>query len=220
MRIGVDLMSVSRFSQVAEHRRYRTLVFSKAELEQADLMGPERRLERLAGRFCVKEATCKLLGRGFGQGLRWRDIEVTSDEWGAPAVLLTGGARRLADEAELFEIVVSLSHQVDLVMAVAAGTAGRRPRPYSGAREEDVVEPERARLDEVALLAAELFSVSAEEVSRAESFAGDLGATSLLTIELLGRLERRYGIRIREPGFYRMTNLHRTYQVVAHAAGW
>ncbi|HEY0495436.1 MAG TPA: holo-ACP synthase [Kutzneria sp.] len=120
MKIAVDLLSVSRFSRVAEHRRYRGLVFTEAELAQAGEPGTARHAERLAGRFCVKEAVCKLLGRGFGQGLRWRDIEVIADEWGAPAVTLHGGAERLADAAGLGDVAVSITHQVDLVVAVAA----------------------------------------------------------------------------------------------------
>jgi holo-[acyl-carrier protein] synthase len=126
MRIGVDLMSVSRFTRVAEHHRYRALVFTERELDEAGQLGSARYVERLAGRFCVKEATCKLLGRGFGQGLRWPDIEVCSDDWGAPAVALSGGARRLADEAGIDEIAVTLTHQVDLVVAVAVSDPGRR----------------------------------------------------------------------------------------------
>jgi holo-[acyl-carrier protein] synthase len=128
MRIGVDLLSVSRFSPVAGHHRYPGLLFTETELAQARQLGPERYVERLAGRFCVKEATCKLLGRGFGQGLRWRDIEVTSDRWGAPRVTLTGGARRLADAAGLDDIVVTLTHQVDLVVAVAVAAPPSRRR--------------------------------------------------------------------------------------------
>lgn len=120
MKIAVDLLSVSRFRRVAEHLRYRKLVFTEAELAQAGEPGTARHAERLAGRFCVKEATCKLLGRGFGQGLRWRDIEVVADEWGAPAVTLHGGAEKLADAAGLGDIAVSITHQVDLVVAVAA----------------------------------------------------------------------------------------------------
>jgi len=120
MKIAVDLLSVSRFSKVAEHRRYRGLVFTEAELAQAGERGTARHAERLAGRFCAKEATCKLLGRGFGQGVRWRDIEVTTDEWGAPEVTLHGGALALADQAGLGDIAVSITHQVDLVVAVAA----------------------------------------------------------------------------------------------------
>lgn len=222
MRIGVDLLSVSRFAPVAGHDRYRALVFTGTELAQAGESGSPRCVERLAGRFCVKEATCKLLGRGFGQGLRWRDIEVTNDPWGAPVVALSGGARQLADAAGLHEIVVTLTHQADLVVAVAAADHGRRPPPY---RDEDTGErsaaaPEPRTLDEVAQVAAEVFGTSAAEVAAAGSFAGDLGATSFLTIELLVRLERRYGVRIPEPEFYRMTDLRRTHQAVARAARW
>lgn len=120
MKIAVDLLSVSRFRKVAQHQRYRGLVFTEAELAQAGEVGTARHAERLAGRFCVKEATCKLLGRGFGQGVRWRDIEVITDEWGAPVVTLRGGARQLAEQAGLGDIAVSITHQVDLVVAVAA----------------------------------------------------------------------------------------------------
>jgi holo-[acyl-carrier protein] synthase len=127
MRIGVDLLSVSRFSRIAEHDRYSAILFTETELAQARQLGPERYVERLAGRFAVKEATCKVLGRGFGQGLRWRDIEVTNDRWGAPSVTLSGGARELADEAGLHEIVVTLTHQVDLVVAVAVAMVATAP---------------------------------------------------------------------------------------------
>ncbi len=125
MKIGVDLLSVSRFTRIAEHHRYRSLVFTEAELADAGEIGSPRHAERLAGRFCVKEATCKLLGRGFGQGLRWRDIEVTKDAWGAPVVALSGGAAELADARGFGEIAVTLTHQVDLVVAVAAAS----PKP-------------------------------------------------------------------------------------------
>ncbi len=154
MRVGVDLLSVSRFAEVAAHHRYRRLVLTETELAAAATLSTGRCLERLAGRFCVKEAVCKLLGRGFGQGLRWRDIEVTNDRWGAPAVTLTGGARRLADEAGLADIVVTLSHQADLVIAIAA-TAG--PGPVVGSN----ADPLRARLTEVALLADGLLAAAA-----------------------------------------------------------
>jgi len=129
MKLGVDLLSVAGLTLITKHHRYRTLVFTEAELADAGEIGSRRHAERLAGRFCVKEATCKLLGRGFGQGLRWRDIEVTSDAWGAPIVALSGGARAIADESGLGDVVVTLTHQVDLVVAVAAATP--KPRTSS-----------------------------------------------------------------------------------------
>ncbi|HVK23853.1 MAG TPA: holo-ACP synthase [Actinokineospora sp.] len=132
MKVGVDVLSVSRFAKVAAHHRYRKLVFCTGELARADELGPRRSAERLAGVFCVKEATCKVLGRGFGQGLRWRDIEVGNDSWGAPKVTLHGGARRLADEAGLSDIAVTLTHQVDIVIAVAAAVPDRTCRCENG----------------------------------------------------------------------------------------
>jgi acyl carrier protein len=220
LRVGVDLMSVSRFARVAEHHRYRGLVFTERELSQAGRLGSERCLERLAGRFCVKEATCKLLGRGFGQGLRWQDIEVGTDAWGAPAVTLSGGARRLADEAGVREIAVTLAHQVDLVVAVAAADHDRLPPPYRAAREQSVDDHASTcgDLDDVARVAADVFGTCEDRVAAAGSFAGDLGATSVLTIELLARLEEHYGVRIPEPDFYRMTDLPGTRRAVARAA--
>jgi phosphopantetheine--protein transferase-like protein len=131
VRVGVDLLSVSRFARIAAHPRYRRLVFTAAELAQAGEIGSRRSAERLAGRFCVKEATCKVLGRGFGQGVRWRDIEVVGDRFGAPGVTLHGGAREAADQAGIGEIAVSLTHQLDLVAAVAAaGPAAASPAAW------------------------------------------------------------------------------------------
>lgn len=129
MRIGIDLLAIRRFSRIARHHRYCSLVFTEAELAQADAMGPERRVERLAGRFCVKEATCKALGRGFWQGIHWRDIEVLSDSWGRPVVTLHGGARRIARELGVGEMTVTLTHEADLVVAVAVASD---PRPDEG----------------------------------------------------------------------------------------
>jgi holo-[acyl-carrier protein] synthase len=126
IRIGVDLLTVSRFAKIADHRRYRSLIFTSTELEQAGQLGSGRYAERLAGRFCVKEATCKLLGRGFGQGLRWRDIEVTSNSWGAPEVTLLDGAATIAAEAGVADISVSITHQSDIVVAVVAATFKRQ----------------------------------------------------------------------------------------------
>ncbi|MFE9997520.1 holo-ACP synthase [Streptomyces avermitilis] len=126
MRIGVDLLSVQRFSRIARHDRYRSLVFTEDELAQACTLGPERSVERLAGRFCVKEATCKVLGRGFWQGIRWRDIGVLGDSWGRPVVTLRGNARRLADELGLSDLAVTLTHQAELVVAVAVGVVDKQ----------------------------------------------------------------------------------------------
>ena len=121
MRVGVDLLSIERFNRISDHPRAARIVFTDGELEYAGTLGLQRRREFLAGRFCAKEATAKLLGRGYGQGLRWRDIEVTRDEWGAPSIRLSGGADRIARRAGLRHIEISISHHVELVICAAVG---------------------------------------------------------------------------------------------------
>jgi holo-[acyl-carrier protein] synthase len=119
MRLGIDLLDVARFARIAAHPRGRRLVFTAAELARADSLAAARRTEYLAGRFCAKEAIAKVLGRGLGQGLVWRDIEVVGDAYGAPVVTVHGGARAVAARERIDRIEVSLSHHGGLVVCVA-----------------------------------------------------------------------------------------------------
>lgn len=119
MRLGVDLLDIARFARIAARPRGLRLAFTAAELAEAEDLGDQRRAEFLAGRFCAKEATAKALGRGLGQGLSWRDIEVLRDGFGAPRVVLGGGARSVAEQYGVHVVEVSLSHQGGWVVAVA-----------------------------------------------------------------------------------------------------
>lgn len=124
MRLGVDLLEVARFARIAGRPRGLRMVFTTAELAEANGLGDQRRAEFLAGRFCAKEATAKALGRGLGQGLSWRDIEVLRDDFGAPRVVLGGGARSVAQQQHVGAFTLSLSHQGGWVVAVAVALPG------------------------------------------------------------------------------------------------
>lgn len=76
------------------------------------------------------------------------------------------------------------------------------------------------RMAELRDMAADIFTVEPEEVERATSFVDDLGADSLLAVELLSRIEQRYGVMIDANDLEKMTDLLSTYKVVADAAGW
>ena len=76
------------------------------------------------------------------------------------------------------------------------------------------------RTAEIRDIAADIFSVEPEEVEAAASFVDDLEADSLLAIELLTQLEKRFNVRINESEVPRMSNLRATYEVVAEIAGW
>ncbi|MCG7524786.1 phosphopantetheine-binding protein [Streptomyces sp. OfavH-34-F] len=76
------------------------------------------------------------------------------------------------------------------------------------------------RTAEIRDIVADLFSAEPAEVETATSFVDDLDADSLLAIELLTHLERRYGVSIREDEIVEMTDLKATYEIVARNAGW
>lgn len=67
---------------------------------------------------------------------------------------------------------------------------------------------------------AELVQATPERVASAESFATEFGADSLILIELLVRLEKRFEIEIPEDDLPKLVNLRSTYEVVAARAGW
>lgn len=113
------MVSIARVERLlARHPRARADLFTARELEQCE--GRRRSAEHLAGRVAAKEAVFKLLGRGFGQGLRWQDVEVISDERGKPEAILSGNAAAWAEAEGVQSIELSLSHDSDVAIAQAA----------------------------------------------------------------------------------------------------
>jgi phosphopantetheine--protein transferase-like protein len=73
----------------------------------------------LCGRIAAKEAAFKTL-RVRGRLLPWRDIVVRRSDGGWPLVRLRRSAADMAAESGITEITVSISHDVDYAVAVAA----------------------------------------------------------------------------------------------------
>lgn len=118
VRVGIDLVSVDAVERsLHDHAdRYLERVYTEQEVSDcrtADGVDPER----LAARFAAKEATMKVL-RPTEPGIPWRAIEVRSDPGGWPTVSLTGHAARLADEAGVEGMEVSLTHEGAYASAV------------------------------------------------------------------------------------------------------
>lgn len=118
LRVGVDIADVSQIANSLSQfgDRYARRVFTAGEL--TDSAGePDVRARSLAGRFAAKEATMKVL-RPDGVGLDWRSIEVRSFGSGWPGIRLRGTAQRLAEQAGIRDLSVSLSHDGNLATAV------------------------------------------------------------------------------------------------------
>jgi len=113
---GIDIVDIARIKRMlADHpERFLERCFTPAEVEycRAGKAGPwsGRSLERLSGRFAMKEAVLKALGTGWRHGIAWTDIETLPDDSGRPVIRLCGQALRFAEAAGVTRWCVSISH--------------------------------------------------------------------------------------------------------------
>jgi len=106
---------------LARHPTMRERVFTPEEIAYCD--GKARPAESFAGRFAAREAVIKALG-GY-RGRRWQDISVTRQPSGAPAIALTGNAKRRADALELSRVLITFTHEKTNAVAFAVAVIDR-----------------------------------------------------------------------------------------------
>ena len=99
--------------------RFLKRIFTPTELKYC--LGRKREIEHLSGRFAAKEAVLKVLGTGWKNGINWTDIEVVNLPSGQPKVTLTGRCKEIADEQDIEEILISISHIDTHAIASAIG---------------------------------------------------------------------------------------------------
>ena len=139
--VGIDLVDLDRITRMladkGEHARARLFT---AE-ERAYLETRPDPTGNAAARIAAKEAVYKAMQSLPGaRAIGWRDIEVTRDGEGRPAIRLHGLAERLAAEVGGVTIQVSLTHSatsagaVAVVSAPAAGATPAGPSPAPPAR--------------------------------------------------------------------------------------
>jgi holo-[acyl-carrier protein] synthase len=127
--IGIDLIEVERIQRAVDHprwgERFRRRVYTAEEI--AYCLGKRRYAESFAARFAAKEAVMKALGRGFGDGINWTDIEVVRSS-GAPSLLLYGRAADYSMRLGIASWHVSLTHTSEAAMAfvIAEGASAGR----------------------------------------------------------------------------------------------
>jgi holo-[acyl-carrier protein] synthase len=118
--VGIDLVDLERI---------RSLLTSKGELAMARFFS-EREREYLgsradatghaAARIAAKEAVYKALQALPGaRAVGWREIEVSRDPEGRPAIQLHGLAARVSDERGGLRIQISLTHSATSAGAIA-----------------------------------------------------------------------------------------------------
>ncbi|MDF1513910.1 MAG: holo-ACP synthase [Anaerolineae bacterium] len=123
---GVDLIRIERIERAVQRfgERFLTRVYTPAEVRYS-----RNRVAELAVRFAAKEAVSKALGVGMRvmspHGISWQDVETLNQPGGKPYVILHNRAKLLAEQQQLNDWAISLSH--DGGMAVAFVVASRTP---------------------------------------------------------------------------------------------
>lgn len=108
--LGTDIVEIVRIGQMIERHGelFLTRVYTPDEIRYC-----QRRKEcyqHFAGRWAAKEAVMKVLGTGWTRGVGFQDIEVGVKKTGQPTVHIHGGARDFADQLDIDEILLTISH--------------------------------------------------------------------------------------------------------------
>jgi holo-[acyl-carrier protein] synthase len=108
--IGTDIIEVHRIRETIERTpRFVERVFTENERAYCDSKGAAA-AQHYAARFSAKEAALKALGTGWAGKIGWQDIEVRSNERGAPYLEIKGGALEVMNSLGATAVHVSLSH--------------------------------------------------------------------------------------------------------------
>ena len=118
--VGVDLVDLDRVARLLANKGEHALQRFFTDEERAYLATRPDPTGHAAARIAAKEAVYKALQALPGaRGVGWRDIEVTRDGDGRPAIRLHGLAAQLGSEQGGLTIQVSLTHSATSAGAVA-----------------------------------------------------------------------------------------------------
>lgn len=122
---GIDIVEINRVEDIIKKYDLHFIekIFTESEIEYC--RNKVKPSQHFAGRFAVKEAVLKVLGTGWGKGIRWKDIEINPDcQYGTPKVRLYNKAKERAESIGIENIHISISHTGNLAIAQAIGERG------------------------------------------------------------------------------------------------
>jgi holo-[acyl-carrier protein] synthase len=131
--LGVDLVDLERVRRMLEDKGEHAMQRLFTPDERAYLATRPDPTGHAAARMAAKEAVYKAMQSLPGaRAIGWREIEVTRDDEGRPAIRLHGLAERLAEAQGGVRIQVSLTHSSTAAGAVAV-VSQAPPAPSSPA---------------------------------------------------------------------------------------
>ena len=117
--IGIDIVDIERFKNIMDEKgeKFAEKVFTREELEY--FSGKKIKYIHMAGKFAAKEAVKKALPNGAEIGLNWSEIEILNQEDGKPYARLHGRAKKVAEECNIRQVIVSVSHTKGMAVSNA-----------------------------------------------------------------------------------------------------
>jgi holo-[acyl-carrier protein] synthase len=118
--VGIDLVDLERVRQLLSDKGEHAMTRFFSERERQYLATRPDPTGHAAARIAAKEAVYKAMQSLPGaRGIGWREIEVSRDPEGRPAILLYGLAARLSDQSGGLTIKISLTHSALSAGAIA-----------------------------------------------------------------------------------------------------
>ena len=112
MKVGLDVIEISRIRRALERPGFRERCFTEAEREYCD--SKVNPAQHYAARFAGKEAVGKAIGSGVH--FTWREIEIHGRP--KPDVVLTGRTKAFAERVGAGRIDLSMTHSRELAAAI------------------------------------------------------------------------------------------------------
>ncbi|HKL12222.1 MAG TPA: holo-ACP synthase [Halanaerobiales bacterium] len=113
--LGVDILEVKRIKDLIDKQgdKFLTRIFTPKEINYCQ--SKKRALESFAVRFSAKEAFIKAIESDYN--IAYKSIEIDKKENKKPKVNLSGKALLAAEEKNVTDILISLSHEKNYVTA-------------------------------------------------------------------------------------------------------
>jgi holo-[acyl-carrier protein] synthase len=118
--VGIDLVDLERVRKLLSDKGEHAMTRFFSERERQYLATRPDPTGHAAARIAAKEAVYKAMqSLPEARGIGWREIEVSRDPEGRPAILLHGLAARLSDQSGGLTIKISLTHSALSAGAIA-----------------------------------------------------------------------------------------------------
>ena len=115
---GIDIVEIEELKVLINKFGNRILKRLFTAEEIAYCIVKPNQFQHFAARMAAKEAVFKAIGHGWGQGVQWKNIEVTNNSLGAPALSLSGNAEKIFTESGFLKHNLTITHSKQYAIAI------------------------------------------------------------------------------------------------------